>query len=153
VITAAHCIGSFVTILVFGKSNMEQYEEGSTSRFVKSVTKHSGYNPSTLENDIAIAELSGPLDFSEFIQPICITDKRAKNREKVSVMGWGETLGTEDGSSLQVAQVRVINRRRCNRMVTLLKECFVLDTDMGKLVLVLVTPEVLWYENEVAISS
>ena len=115
VITAAHCLESRKLLILFGKRNLGQYEKGSTLRFVKSVTTHADYNPTTLENDIAIIELSGPLDFTDLIQPICLTDKRAKIREKVSVMGWGDTRGTADGSFLQVAQVRVINRRRCNR--------------------------------------
>ncbi|KAK3885362.1 hypothetical protein Pcinc_010413 [Petrolisthes cinctipes] len=68
----------------------------STTRIdVSSITVHEGYNRNTLENDIAVLELSSPLTFSDTVMPVCAPDTTNNFvGETATATGWG-TLQSE----------------------------------------------------------
>jgi secreted trypsin-like serine protease len=69
---------------------------------IKRFIIHPGFNSKTVDNDIALVELTTPLEsFSEKVQPICIptnseTDYYAGKIGTVS--GWGKTEASVAGS-------------------------------------------------------
>ena len=105
VITAAHCMEDEVpenVFLRFGEWNQNQVEPGEALRGCVAFYMHPQYNSTSLENDIAIITLDELLEFTNSIQPICLTVQRVVPGEKVYVLGWGDTRGTEDYAYLQV---------------------------------------------------
>ncbi len=103
VITAAHCnsglFGSLQVIL--GEHNLKTEEMVATDdssfvesklviRKVKRIIVHPKYQPSTLENDLALIELDGSVQFERHIQPICLPEKGDQFIDaEAYVSGWG----------------------------------------------------------------
>ena len=118
VITAAHCVentNASDLVLNFGEFHFQTNEGDEEHRNVPSMLIHAEYNPSARwVNDIAMLTLEEPLNFTESIQPICLTHKPAVPDEQTYVMGWGDTKQTADNTFLQVAMVPIINREQCN---------------------------------------
>ena len=105
VITAAHCVEDEVpenVLLFFGQWNQAQVEPGEAVRHSLAFLIHPQYNSNFTENDIALITLNETLEFTNSIQPICLTVQPAVPGEKAYVMGWGYTRGTEDYTYLQV---------------------------------------------------
>ena len=64
---------------------------------------HLQYNRTTLEKDVALITLNETLEFTNSIQPICLTVVQPEvNGEKTYVMGWGDTRRTDYYTYLQV---------------------------------------------------
>ena len=50
------------------------------------------YNPSTYQNDIALLELSEPVNYKQHIIPVCLPTKRDNYTGSLAtVTGWGRT--------------------------------------------------------------
>lgn len=88
VLTAAHCIQNKYVgkpkeateiALLFGRHNLFNHAEvGSEVRGVKKIKVHPNWSPegSKYESDIAVLEMDRPVQFSELIQPVCLTYDR-----------------------------------------------------------------------------
>lgn len=104
VLTAAHCIqDKFKSppvlpnecYFLLGKSNLKINEPGSTNSSVSNLISHPDWNPWAPESeaDIAIAVLTEPVVYSNFIGSICLyRDKFERlHNKKATVCGWGTT--------------------------------------------------------------
>lgn len=60
---------------------------------LKRTVLHPQYNPSILDFDVAILELSGPLVFNKYIQPVCLplAIQKFPVGRKCVISGWGNT--------------------------------------------------------------
>lgn len=58
---------------------------------LKRTVLHPQYNPSILDFDVAILELSGPLVFNKYIQPVCLplAIQKFPVGRKCVISGWG----------------------------------------------------------------
>lgn len=87
---------------------------------VERIIKHSNYNRRNLDNDIALLELSGRLEFSDSVQPIVLPDanERILDGSMCLVSGWGETerLIIFRRSQLRAAEVPIVNQEKCNNV-------------------------------------
>ncbi|XP_071946577.1 complement factor B-like isoform X2 [Antedon mediterranea] len=102
ILTAAHCFRNYNKedhirpILVgLGYTNRFDKKEYTKQVTVKQVIKHGDYDSSTFDNDIALLKLKEPIEFSVYIQPVCLPnitreDKLKPNDIMVST-GWGNT--------------------------------------------------------------
>uniref|UniRef100_A0A8C7CES6 ST14 transmembrane serine protease matriptase n=1 Tax=Oncorhynchus kisutch TaxID=8019 RepID=A0A8C7CES6_ONCKI len=96
----------------------DQYKQDTVQRSsVKTIITHPDYNQMTYDYDIALLELSQPLEFTNTIHPICLPARSHLFPAGMScwVTGWG-TL-REGGSIarlLQKAEVKIINDTVCN---------------------------------------
>ncbi|MGH0168680.1 UNVERIFIED_CONTAM: hypothetical protein FKN15_054986 [Acipenser sinensis] len=127
-VSAAHC---------FPTSNLEYRNPGSwltysglytqldyssaESRKLKSITVHPNYNPFTFDNDVAVLELSDPLEFSSTVYPLCLPDATHTFPAGKScfVTGWGALA--ESGplaNILQKAEVKIINDTVCDTVMS-----------------------------------
>ncbi|XP_040899744.1 suppressor of tumorigenicity 14 protein homolog [Toxotes jaculatrix] len=126
-LSAAHC---FVTSspLNHVASNWQTYsgmqdqykQDGVQRRSLKSIISHPDYNQMTFDYDIALLELSEPLEFTNTIQPICLPSSSHVFPAGMScwVTGWGALReGGQTAQLLQKASVKIINDSVCN-MVT-----------------------------------
>lgn len=87
ILTAAHCIQNKHKekpyevkdiVILLGRHNISlQAEVGSEVRGVKGIKVHPLWNSSDLKfgNDIAVLEMDREVQFSELIQPVCLTSE------------------------------------------------------------------------------
>ncbi|XP_074848163.1 transmembrane protease serine 11D-like [Carettochelys insculpta] len=119
-VTAAHCFrgqrdpsqwtASFGTVIQPPKS----------LRYIHNIIIHEQYadNPSNHNNDIALVQLSSPVEFTSEIRKVCLPEASQVFPHNTScfVTGWGalEDNG-ECVNNLQQAEVRIIKTDICNR--------------------------------------
>lgn len=86
-------------------------------RSLKRIISHPDYNQMTFDYDIALLELSDPLEFTNTIQPICLPSSSHVFPAGMScwVTGWGTLReGGQKAQVLQKASVKIINDTVCN---------------------------------------
>merc|ERR1711910_165894 len=98
VITAAHCWDSRFTnlrVIVGEHSICDGINEGGKVINVKKATMHPDYNKKTMDNDIAVLELSEELTFTDKIKPACLPSSASKDFSGTAstISGWGGTIG------------------------------------------------------------
>ncbi|XP_008307205.1 ST14 transmembrane serine protease matriptase a isoform X2 [Cynoglossus semilaevis] len=128
-VTAAHCVQDDGKIRFSQPSTWEAYfglheqrKIGShvVKKNLKQVIPHPNYNAYTFDNDIALMELDSPLTYSDYIRPICLPSAQHEfmTGSTVWISGWGATReGGYGASILQKAQVRIINKDVCNKLM------------------------------------
>ncbi|KAM9852302.1 suppressor of tumorigenicity 14 protein homolog isoform 2-T2 [Aulostomus maculatus] len=96
----------------------DQYSHGDVQRRpVKRIISHPDYNPMTFDYDIALLELSKPLELSNTIQPICLPAPSHVFPAGMAcwVTGWGALReGGQKSQLLQKASVKIINDTVCD---------------------------------------
>jgi trypsin len=114
VLTAAHCVygmdWSQYSVRV-GNS----YHASGTSYRVSEVRMNHYYNPDTLDSDVAILKLAGPLAFSSRVQPISLARTAIPVGSTAWVSGWGAlSEGGQSPSSLRAVDVAILSATNCN---------------------------------------
>ncbi|KAF3839899.1 hypothetical protein F7725_018616 [Dissostichus mawsoni] len=124
ILSAAHCF-STTSPENHVASNWQTYngmqdqykQDGVQIRPVKKIITHPDYNQMTFDFDIALLELSEPLEFTNTIQPICLPAPSHIFPAGTScwVTGWGAMReGGSKAQLLQKASVKIINDTVCN---------------------------------------
>jgi len=134
ILTAAHCIistsASAFTVRV-GQHDSSIQEASARNYKVKRVIKHNLYNANTINNDIALIELTDAIVFTPSIQPACLPPALhdCASGSTGIASGWGETLPNGRNSiqmkypwledravSTKLRQVKVncVSRTTCN---------------------------------------
>lgn len=123
-LSAAHCFDTHNPIYRVA-SNWQTYSgmqtqfkfDGVQQRAVKRIITHPDYNQMTFDYDIALLELSEPLEFTNTIQPICLPAASHVFPAGMScwITGWGALReGGQVAHILQKASVKIINDTVCN---------------------------------------
>lgn len=92
VITAAHCVHSFdrrdIKIYLGGHNYATDYVD---TRRVARIFEHEYFDTVTFDFDIAIMELSKPIEFGPKVQPACLPQKQFEDYSGKTAMiaGWG----------------------------------------------------------------
>ncbi|XP_051244616.1 trypsin-like [Dicentrarchus labrax] len=123
VLTAAHCFSSASTfgfIVYLGRDTQQSLNLNEESRTLSQVIRHPDYNADTNDNDVCLLRLSSPVDFSNYIRPVCLAaDSSAFDAGTTTwVTGWG----TIDSSGislpfpqrLQEVSVPIVSNSQCN---------------------------------------
>ncbi|XP_067436417.1 uncharacterized protein [Thunnus thynnus] len=125
VLTAAHCIMGYFSIVevLLGLHSQSGENLNGTSREIEVGIIHPKYNEFTLENDIALLKLSTPVNFTDYIQPICLASANSTFHTGINswVTGWGNTVPgskfTDDPYSqsdiLQEVTVQILGNNEC----------------------------------------
>ncbi|KAK4293236.1 hypothetical protein Pmani_034048 [Petrolisthes manimaculis] len=119
VLTAAHCTEDLTASDIsvnLAEFNLAQTSETDlVSRSVSSIIQHSGYNPSTLVNDIALLKLSSPVTVRSDLLPVCMPPPRPLyNGWTATVTGWGTTSsGGSAPNTLREVNVPVLSNKAC----------------------------------------
>ncbi|NXH39518.1 ACRO protein, partial [Dicaeum eximium] len=127
VLTAAHCFDPIRKIsmvyLVIGATQLTKPGSGAQLRRIKKLVRHEHYNPNDKSNDIALLELSKPVECNPYIQVACVADPSLilSELQNCWVAGWATGgsflyLLTAQNSSdvLQEAKVQLIDVQLCN---------------------------------------
>ncbi|KAK9401779.1 coagulation factor X-like [Crotalus adamanteus] len=100
IISAAHCfhlVHRQNLRIRLGEYNINRRDEGEQERRVDELIIHEKYSSKTVDNDIALLRLSAPVNFSEYVVPICLPPPRfaadiLNYVEFSTVSGWGRLL-------------------------------------------------------------
>lgn len=123
VLTAAHCFprtSTFGLIVYLGRENQQLLNIHEESRTVSQIINHPDYDSNTNDNDISLLRLSSPVDFTDYIKPVCLAaDSSVFSAGTTSwVTGWGTISG--DGltlpfpQTLQEVSVPIVSNSQCN---------------------------------------
>lgn len=94
VMSAAHCFSSASPngwSIILGRRNQQGSNPNEVSTTVDEIILHPAYNGSTHDNDIALLRLSSPVNFTDYIFPICLaaSDSVFHQGTESWVTGWG----------------------------------------------------------------
>lgn len=120
VLTAAHCPpnANYAQVVAGAHAYMDwedtqQFQETDWWNFLS----HENYNPSNLNNDIAIIYVDNSWEFNAWVQPTRLPTAQASELfvgETATVSGWGRTTnGGTSSDVLRVATVPVISNTQC----------------------------------------
>uniref|UniRef100_A0A3B4FIV6 Acrosin n=1 Tax=Pundamilia nyererei TaxID=303518 RepID=A0A3B4FIV6_9CICH len=123
VLTAAHCSAIFSLdsnssqhIVHLGRHSQSGLNPNEVTQTLENIVCHPKYNPLTIENDICLLKLSAPVNFTDYIQPICLASENSTFYSGTSswVTGFGSTAS--DGSLsniLQEVNVPIVGSNEC----------------------------------------
>ncbi|XP_023778642.1 acrosin-like [Cyanistes caeruleus] len=124
VLTAAHCFdlifNTSLMYVVIGATQLTQPGPGAQVRQIKKLLRHENYKRRDMSYDIALLELSQPVQCSPYIQLACVADAilgvSVSQEHNCWVAGWGATTAKAQNSSdhLQQAMVHLIDIQLCN---------------------------------------
>ncbi|XP_045899476.1 serine protease 27-like [Micropterus dolomieu] len=121
VLTAAHCFNRPTPSLVvyLGRDSQDLPNLNQVSRTVSQIIVNPNYNNKTLNNDIALLQLSSPVTFTDYIRPVCLAADGSvfNNGTTCWVTGWGNTqsdVSLPYPRHLQQVSVPVVSNRDCN---------------------------------------
>ncbi|XP_041830805.1 testisin-like [Melanotaenia boesemani] len=121
VMSAAHCLYGATTKelqVSLGIQNLQGENPNEVSRGVATIITHPDYDNS-FNNDIALLQLSSPVEFTDYIRPVCVAASGSvfNNGTESWVTGWGkikEEVSLPSPETLQEVKVPVIGNRQCN---------------------------------------
>ncbi|XP_026094842.1 testisin [Carassius auratus] len=131
VLSAAHCFFSINDEKV-NKDNIRVYLGKMTQREknkkelmlnVKEIYTHNQYNATTIDNDIALLHLLSPVEFNNYISPVCLVAQGSNFRPgtKSKILGWGLNAAGENlpyPGTLQEAEVDVVDINYCRNQLS-----------------------------------
>nr|XP_051708491.1 polyserase-2 isoform X4 [Oryctolagus cuniculus] len=119
VLTAAHCIFDLEEYTVrLGGRMMHGDSEQAVVIPVADIVYPSDFDETTFSHDIALAVLAFSVNFSSYIQPVCLPEKslKVKTGTLCWVTGWGqlsERVSTSLPIILQEAELSIIRFKEC----------------------------------------
>ncbi|XP_016058268.1 PREDICTED: serine protease 44-like isoform X1 [Miniopterus natalensis] len=125
VLTAAHCVfGHWEYTVMIGDVHLTTTSKMAVHVPVKDIVIHQNYRASvTIQNDIALALLEFPVNYSSHIQPVCFPEQAfmVQAGTKCWVTGWGKVRETDPKEVipeiLQEAELSIIRYQKCNEIL------------------------------------
>nr|XP_057917980.1 chymotrypsin-like protease CTRL-1 [Doryrhamphus excisus] len=120
VLTAAHCINTVslpLWTLYLGRHNQSGPNPNEVSRNLSQIIQHPDYASLTRENDVALMKLSTPVNYTNYIQPICIASNSSQIRNGTMcwATGWGQLTNLSGTpKTLQGIEVPIIENNQCS---------------------------------------
>jgi secreted trypsin-like serine protease len=125
VLTASHCVdGQVAGLLSVVAGEWDSTDTASTVRQTLDVTQiimHDGYNANTLENDIALIQVTGSFQLSQDVFPVCAPDPlNLYEYVKCQCSGWGTLVsgGTCCPAILQYVSMNITTNAFCQAAYT-----------------------------------
>ncbi|XP_067379615.1 transmembrane protease serine 9-like [Channa argus] len=122
VLTAAHCFSSTDPsglIVLLGGQSLAALGPNAVLLRVTQIINHPNYNPSTMENDISLLKLSSPVNFNNYILPVCLAASNSTFYRGTDTWaaGWGNIASGVPPPApynLMEVEVPVVGNRQCN---------------------------------------
>lgn len=121
IVTAAHCVsGKEFYVRSFkirvGEHN-RNYREGTEADMdVERILVHERWSMNNLNNDIALIKLRNPIQFNDYVQPVCLPENDVTIGTKCYITGWGKTFHPGDMTSiLQQTDLSIVSKDTCYR--------------------------------------
>merc|ERR1719188_2463519 len=117
VLTAAHCLAGESNrgiYVVAGEHNVQQTSGNEQTIRSQRLIMHPQYNSWTMSNDIALIQLSSPMQLNGCVGTVCIPSSDVSPGTECWITGWGTlSSGGRSPTILQEAQVTVLSNRDC----------------------------------------
>ncbi|XP_048848170.1 serine protease 33-like isoform X2 [Brienomyrus brachyistius] len=129
VLSAAHCFPKLADVssyrLYMGRHQLSGTNHHEVSSRVRRVVVPAGYTNPQEGQDVALVQLATPVQWSNWIQPVCLPSDGAvfPNGIQCYVTGWGhirEGVSLPGVGTLQEVQVRIIRQMSCQKMYQVL---------------------------------
>ncbi|XP_052046474.1 granzyme E-like isoform X2 [Apodemus sylvaticus] len=118
VLTAAHCIGSAMTVIL-GAHNLHEKEETQQIINVDKAFPHPDYNPLDHSNDIMVLKLESKAKRSNSVKPLKLPGPKGQVNpgDVCGVAGWGKTSinSTKGSALLEEAEVIIQEDEECKK--------------------------------------
>uniref|UniRef100_A0ABM5FVC3 Coagulation factor VII n=1 Tax=Pogona vitticeps TaxID=103695 RepID=A0ABM5FVC3_9SAUR len=124
VATAAHCLDLVrkkALKIRLGEHRINQEDGSEQERRVAEMIIHEKYSSKSVDNDIALLRLASPVNFTDYVVPICLPPQRFAAKvlhyvEYSTVSGWGRLLeGGATSTTLMHVQVPRMHKTECVR--------------------------------------
>ncbi|XP_029704118.1 enteropeptidase [Takifugu rubripes] len=124
-LTAAHCVygknvhlGSWLAIFGLHTQSGINSAEVQTRR-VDRIVINSQYNKQTKQADVAMMHLEQPVNFTQFIQPVCLPPdgQNFTAGRKCFIAGWGRDTDGSLPDVLQQAEVPLVHQQQCQELL------------------------------------
>ncbi|XP_037951464.1 serine protease snake-like [Teleopsis dalmanni] len=121
VLTAAHCCnlnGQVPTVVKLGDINLKEreFDNEPQRRRIVDIILHPFYNSSYYYNDIALLQLSRPIEYTHFVRPIRLWAGENIPYDKVFTMGYGSTSFAQAPTNiLTELNLTIVALNECNR--------------------------------------
>ncbi|KAL2088404.1 hypothetical protein ACEWY4_015303 [Coilia grayii] len=119
VVTAAHCNVRTSHRVIVGEHDKGKSEENIQTMRVERVFTHPQWNPSTINNDIALIKLTTPLNMNAHVSPVCLAETADVFPGGMTCVtsGWGlmrhNAMFTPD--KLQQAALPLLSNEQCKK--------------------------------------
>ncbi|XP_035852451.1 chymotrypsin-like protease CTRL-1 isoform X2 [Sander lucioperca] len=121
VLCAAHCFSSTSGLTVYlGRDNQQLLNPNEVSRSLSQIIINPNYDPNTNNNDVSLLRLSSPVNFTNYISPVCLAAAGSTYPDGTTcwVTGWG-TISSSGISlpfpqTLQEVSVPLVSNTQCN---------------------------------------
>jgi len=132
VLTAAHCINKvyYPTLsIVAGDQDTINLNEGTEQEVqIKRTIIHEGWNRAKLTHDIALMELKTPVQFNNYVQPVCLPNQSAIVGKECYITGWGKTSHPGKSTNiLQQGRLKIVSKDTCSKLNPLMLKVPVTD--------------------------
>uniref|UniRef100_A0A8B9XCI5 Peptidase S1 domain-containing protein n=1 Tax=Bos mutus grunniens TaxID=30521 RepID=A0A8B9XCI5_BOSMU len=122
VLTSAHCVRGHEEYTVrLGDTLLQSNSQNAVVIPVQDIICYNYYNYQTMRHDIALVLLALSVNYSAYIQPVCLPGKdfEVKAGTVCWATGWGRTLqfGPSHVPTLQETKQVILHYTTCNRMV------------------------------------
>ncbi|XP_062055929.1 serine protease 44-like [Lepus europaeus] len=130
VLTAAHCIATHQRYTVkLGTSKLYTEDPKAVVVPVRHIVVHQDFNGRYLINDIALAVLAHSVNFSSYIQPVCLAEKLmdVKAGTPCWVTGWGRIIGIRSSpkpDDLQESPQDIVDHDDCKEKIEEAVGCY-----------------------------
>ncbi|XP_024120470.1 serine protease 27-like [Oryzias melastigma] len=117
VLTAAHCLSIEdlnTTSVQLGAQNRTS-DPNAESRTLEDIVCHPDYDSDTYNNDVCLLKLSAPVQFNQYIQPVCLASQSSAFHDGTSswVTGFGDNGFGYSPDVLQEVNVPIVGPNRC----------------------------------------
>ncbi|KAJ4949266.1 hypothetical protein JOQ06_020782 [Pogonophryne albipinna] len=116
VLTAAHCNPDRDMMIVLGLESMSGPNLNNVSKTIDKIIVHPMYYSFNVDNDMALLKLSSPVNFTDYIQPVCLASENSTFYTGVSswVVGFGaNSSGGSNADTLQEVRVPIVGNNEC----------------------------------------
>ncbi|XP_020387293.2 transmembrane protease serine 9-like [Rhincodon typus] len=126
ILTAAHCVESRnnpeIWNAVFGLRFLNQLNKHEVQhRTIKKIIIHPQKTLSSFNYDIALLELERPVEYTDFVQPVCLPTATISfnSGQRCIIIGWGTTEenGISSSNELLQTEVMVFNNSQCQTLI------------------------------------
>ncbi|KAM4565316.1 serine protease 27-like [Fundulus diaphanus] len=118
VLTAAHCISSDILTaeVHLGVYKLSDSNPNEVTRGIEDYTCHPDYNPTTYNNDMCLLKLSAPVNFTDYIQPVCLASGISTFHDGTTswVTGFGDLGNGMVPDILQEVVLPIVGNNKCS---------------------------------------
>ncbi|XP_078416606.1 enteropeptidase [Cetorhinus maximus] len=126
IVSAAHCVYGRNLDPMHWKAVLGLYTQlnltypQTQTQLIDRILMNPHYNMRTKDSDIALMHLVSPVNYTEFVQPVCLPDRKQQFSPGMMcyIAGWGKVLQSGPPASvLQEAEIPLVSNRKCQEQL------------------------------------